>query len=903
MRLGTIGVLAALFVGLLLPGAIARADEAAVPNGLEPSDWSSIRAAYEAHRHAVVADEATPGHYRARNPGQRWITTFDGRGFSKSPDCGLDRGGWTWGLDLISYGRGDAQQHITGTACIQTKGTRVEYVWNESLTEWYINDQRGFEHGYTLRDRPDGASGTNASGGGMLHFTLAVRGELVPRVSENGRDVAFTAPTDRSTTLTYNNLKVFDADGVHLAASFQATTTTTGTHALRLTIDDTNARYPLTIDPVAQQAYLKAPSTGARDQFGYAVAVSGDTVVVGASSEDSNATGVNGDPTDDSTFNAGAAYVFVRTPGGTTWTQQAYLKASNAAVRDVFGISVSVSGDTVVVGAAQEDSNATGVNGNQANNSAADSGAAYVFVRSGTTWTQQAYLKASNTGANDLFGISVSVSGDTVVVGAYGEASNATGVNGNPTDNSTFNAGAAYVFVRTPGGTTWTQQAYLKASNTGASDLFGYSVAVSGDTVVVGAPNEDSNATGVNGNGADDSFIFSGAAYVFVRPPGGTTWTQQAYVKAANTGAGDVFGVSVSVSGDTLVVGAYIEASNATGVNGDQADNSAVRSGAAYVFVRPPGGTTWIQQAYLKASNTGASDQFGWSVAVSGDKVVVGAYQEGSNATGINGNQANNTAPEAGAAYVFVRTGTVWSQQAYLKASNTDASDLFGFAVAISGDTVVVGAQHEGSNATGVNGNQADNSAAEAGAAYVFILGLPTPTSPTASPATVCSIAPSSLSVANPGPGIVIDWFTGSCGGTLIGTGNPFNVAPAATTTYFARARRTSDGGTSDACASVTVSVINCRCNPADIAYDTGEPLPPIGLSGPSLVNNGVTEGDYNLFFATFFDAGPACDIAADAGEPLPPFGNGGIDPFVNNGVTEGDYNLFFAIFFNGCAL
>ncbi len=103
-------------------------------------------------------------------------------------------------------------------------------------------------------------------------------------------------------------------------------------------------------------------------------------------------------------------------------------------------------------------------------------------------------------------------------------------------------------------------------------------------------------------------------------------------------------------------------------------------------------------------------------------------------------------------------------------------------------------------------------------------------------------------------------------------------------------------------CDPVMLSISNCRCNPADIAYDTGEPLPPIGPVGPSLVNNGVTEGDYNLFFANFFDANPVCDIAADAGEPLPPFGNGGIDPFVNNGVTEGDYNVFFSIFFNGCA-
>ncbi|MBX9735302.1 MAG: FG-GAP repeat protein [Phycisphaerales bacterium] len=467
MRLNILVLVASLVLGLLLPTAPTRADEAAAPKGLEQSDWSSIRAAYEAHRHAVVADEATPGHYRARNPGQRWITTFDGRGFSKSPDAGPDRGGWTWGLDLISYGRSDAQQHITGTACIQTKGTRVEYVWNDALTEWYINDQCGFEHGYTLSDRPEGPSGadaTNASAGGMLHFTLAVRGELLPRVSESGRDVAFTSAADSSTTLTYNNLKVFDADGVHLAASFQATTTTTGTHALRLTIDDTSARYPLTIDPIVQQAYIKVSKPNqaladAEDFFGSAVAVSGDTVVVGAISEASSATGVNGNQANNSAAGSGAAYVFVRS--GATWTQQAYLKASNTGSGDAFGGSLAISGDTVVVGAFGEDSSATGVNGNQAGNTADASGAAYVFVRSGSTWTQQAYLKASNTGANDAFGFSVAISGDSVVVGAKQEDSSATGVNGANNNNNALDSGAAYVFVRT--GTAWTQQAYFKA--------------------------------------------------------------------------------------------------------------------------------------------------------------------------------------------------------------------------------------------------------------------------------------------------------------------------------------------------------------------------------------------------------------------------------------------------------
>jgi hypothetical protein len=186
---------------------------------------------------------------------------------------------------------------------------------------------------------------------------------------------------------------------------------------------------------------------------------------------------------------------------GTSWTQQAYLKASNTDEGDEFGISVSISGDTIVVGAYQEDSNTTGVNGTQDNDphNNFNSGAAYVFVRDGTSWAQQAYLKASNAESGDYFGFSVSISGNTIVVGAYQEDSNATGVNGTQNNDSSnsFNSGAAYVFVRE--GTSWTQQAYLKASNTEAGDVFGYSVSISENTIVVGAHFEDSNATGVNG--------------------------------------------------------------------------------------------------------------------------------------------------------------------------------------------------------------------------------------------------------------------------------------------------------------------------------------------------------------------------------------------------------------------
>ena len=248
---------------------------------------------------------------------------------------------------------------------------------------------------------------------------------------------------------------------------------------------------------------------------------------------------------------------------------------------------MALSGDTLAVGARSESSNATEINGNQANNSASSSGAVYVFVRSGTAWSQQAYIKASNTEASDYFGRSVAISSDTLVVGADSEDSNAIGTNGNQADNSASQGGAVYVFVRS--GTTWSQQAYIKASNTEANDYFGQSVAISSDTIVVGAYYEDSNATGINGNQADNSAADSGAVYVFVRsglPDGeaGATWSQLAYIKASNTGATDWFGNSVAISGDTLAVGAVRESSNATGINGNQADNSASYSGAVYIF-------------------------------------------------------------------------------------------------------------------------------------------------------------------------------------------------------------------------------------------------------------------------------------------------------------------------------
>lgn len=473
--------------------------------------------------------------------------------------------------------------------------------------------------------------------------------------------------------------------------------------------------YQLVIDrgagKVAQWTYGKESNTGTRDFFGTSVAIDGDTLVVGASGESSSATIVNGDPNNDNAPNAGAAYAFRRTGG--RWVQEGYLKASNTETFDDFGVSVAISGDTIAVGAYAEDSASIAVNQDPNNNNANHSGAVYVYRRTGTTWAQEAYVKASNTGQQDSFGFTVALSGNTLAVGAFGEASPASGINQGQGDGAP-GAGAVYIFQRA--GSTWSQQAYIKSSDTHQNFLFGEGLALDGDTLAVGSPGESSSATGVNQDPADLSALGAGAVYVFTRANG--TWSQQAYIKASNTYPNSNFGSAVSLYHDTLAVGAFGEPSAATGINGNQMDRNAMNAGAVYVFQRTSG--TWAQQAYLKASNTKATDEFGWAVSVFGDTLLVGSRQESNSATGVDGNPAGGGASTSGAAYVFARVGTTWSQRAYLKASNTGQNDLFGAAVATSGDTLVVCAQQESSSATGFDGDQNNDSADKAGAVYLF---------------------------------------------------------------------------------------------------------------------------------------------------------------------------------------
>lgn len=389
-----------------------------------------------------------------------------------------------------------------------------------------------------------------------------------------------------------------------------------------------------------------------------------------------------------------SAFSAVINPGG-------YIQTPALKNDSMFGGVVAVSGDTMVVGAYGDSSGVAGINGDEADLSQPKSGAVYVFIRNGSTWVKQAYLKASNPDAGDYFGISVAIDGNTLVVGASDESSVAQGVNGDQENNDGYVKGAVYVFVRN--GNTWTQQAYLKTNNTNEFSRLGYSVAISGDTIVAGAFSE---STFSDGNYDDTSHAFFGAAYVFKR--NGTTWSQEARLIGSNTEGGDCFGQAVAISGDTIIIGATGESSKAVLINGDGDNNEALSSGAAYVFVRQNG--VWTQQAYLKAPNAGSGDFFGACVALSGETAIVSAPGEGSAVAGVNGDGNDNSKPNAGAAYVFKRSGTSWSFQSYLKASNPSEGGSFGVSAGINGGVVVIGA------ALGDNG-EVD---ADVGAVYVF---------------------------------------------------------------------------------------------------------------------------------------------------------------------------------------
>ena len=398
--------------------------------------------------------------------------------------------------------------------------------------------------------------------------------------------------------------------------------------------------------------------------------------------------------------------------------QRAYLKAATPRSGDRFGYSVACDGATVVVGAPDQDSGSGA-------NAIMDAGGVHVFAREGDGFGAPLALAASTPRERAYFGTSVVVDGDTIVVGASGDSG----------------GGAVYVFVRDGDG--WSEQARLPHPVPANNLEFGWSIALRGDTLVVGSPGDDRDRVdagavflftrdgslwsagqrlvpntpqpaawfgsgvaldgerlAVGATGETTSSFTSGAAYVFERS--GSGFAQRARVVASNPGIADFFGETVGLAGDTLVVGAF------------GASTSQGSSGAIYVYERA--GDDWPQLQQLGPSNASADALFGARLAFDGDLLVTGASQEDSGATGVGGDPSGPGRENSGAGYVFVRRGNRFEQLALLKADEPEPGDLYGFAVALAGDTIVIGADAEASG----TGDVADNSAMRAGAVYVL---------------------------------------------------------------------------------------------------------------------------------------------------------------------------------------
>jgi hypothetical protein len=693
-----------------------------VPNGIAAPDWARIWAQVEADEYAIRSAREPLGsaQYEAWNPQEQLHAEFAREGISVAGRAEAGQAGPWARLVLKGYGYGQQLQEALPPALVAS-GNRIEYR-RGTLTEWYVNQRHGVEQGFTLAERPTGLGDQ-----GPLRLELAIEGTLRGELSPDGQAVVLRDGSGGE-WMRYSGLKAWDARHQELVAKLEASD-----GVIALVVEASEAVYPVTIDPVITLTETRrlAPLAVGVNGFGVSVAISGDTVVVGAWAKN---------------FDTGAAYVFERNQGGTNnWGQVMELAASDAAASDYFGAAVSISGDTVVVGA-------SGVTN--------DTGAAYVFERNqggANNWGQVKELVGSDSADVGIFGVAVSISGDTVVVGGALEAyvfdrnqggtnnwgqvqiltASAAAVNDGFTGfgysvsisedtvvvgayDKNFGTGAAYVFERNQGGSNnWGQVKELTASDAAGFDNFGIAVANSGDTVVVGAYGKtnyagaayvfDRNQGGSNNWGqvkelaASDSargvgFGISvaistntvvvgawqknsnaGAAYVFERNQGGTdNWGQVQELAASDAASGDFFGTCVSISGDTVVVG----------------NEPLYNTGAAYVFDRNQGGTNnWGQVQKLAAGDAAQGDQFGYWVSISGDTAVVGAWGKNS---------------VTGAAYVFDRNqggANNWGQVQKLAASDAAEGDQFGVSVAISGDTVVVGANAQNTNT---------------GAAYVF---------------------------------------------------------------------------------------------------------------------------------------------------------------------------------------
>lgn len=573
----------------------------------------ALRAAYILARQRAagpdyaIETEADAARLVAHNPAQGLHLSFAETGVAFAPDAS----DWSLRFDVAAWGCAGAMEPLEA-AEPTLDPEQPNQVWQDHgpLAAWYLNGPLGLEQGFEVNERPGCVDRDE------LRVSVSVEG----LTAAAGRDGVALRDDAGAVAMRVLGLYATDAQGRELEARLWVNPA----GDVVIDVDVADATFPLTLDPlwVQQQAFF-ASDADQNDRFGRALDVSGDTAVIGA-------------PLNDDAGNAsGSAYVFVFSQG--LWAEQQKLVASDAAATDVFGVSVAISGDTLVVGAEGK---------------ADDSGAAYIFTRSNNVWTEQLKLVPADVAVGDDFGGAVDIEGDTLAVASEGDD-----------DNGTI-SGSVFVYARTNG--VWSLQQKIIPDDPGGGGLFGSSVSLSGDTLAVGRPLDD------------DGGANSGAAYVFVRNAG--MWGQQQKLTAFDASSGDRFGGAVALHLDTLVVGAFFD------------DDGGTNSGSAYVFGRSAG--MWLLEQKLVASDAAVADNFGDSLSVWGDSIVVGAPNAG-NAGG-------------GAAYVFGRSGGTWVEQQVLQGLSFD---VFGGSVVVEGVTALVGAE-----------SASVNPSTSSGGVYAYIL-------------------------------------------------------------------------------------------------------------------------------------------------------------------------------------
>ena len=607
---------------------------------LSQKSWTGIFQHIEDDLYRIKPDQNRQGAFTAYNQRQACRAGFTDLGLELGPE-GSSR---PFSLHLKGIGHGDQIRLPALNRIIRSKEhtTRIIYQRQNGVTEWYSNRPEGVEQGFIVR-KPlaDHQSGP-------LQVHLAIRQPWQIEVADNqlrfrhGRDL-----------LSYNKLKAWDSRGISLPARMERI----DDHTLTLVVEDRKAIYPLYIDPVIQFKKLVAD---AGTYFGYSVAISGDTVAVMTFSKQSMP-GIS--------FVKVWVYIFERNLGGKEKWGLVTKFMTDDPQTELFTAnhSIAISGDTIVLGAGNE---FIEKNGTQT----AGAGAAYVFQRDlggVNNWGQVVRLTAIDFSENDRFGYSVGIDGDTIVVGAKSDDI-----------DMDVDAGSAYVFQRNPGGKRWRQVKHLIADDESGGDFFGTSIAISGDTIVVGAERDN---VGLTAN--------CGSAYIFYRDRGGLdSWGQIKKLIAGDKSHDDNFGNAVAISGDTIVVGAKMDDIGLT-----------ANCGSAYVFQRNQYGVdAWGEVKKLIVADKSHDDNFGNAVAISGDTIVVGAKMDD---IGLTAN--------CGSAYIFQRDlggPDSWVLGKKLFVSDKFSNDNFGNSVAISKSTVVIGVPFD------------DDNRENSGSAYLFEL-------------------------------------------------------------------------------------------------------------------------------------------------------------------------------------